>query len=171
MHNKIRSILLKKNKGQGELICSLVAIMAVIVVIFLSIYVAQDISKVQSIDQIARQAIIKVETSGSLTSDQIDSIKTSLTNIGATFDTPADNSTDTPDGVYLMYKDDTGNWKVDTTNEYKSKYGEEVGVYIQCEIYTTTFNGNIFSQTGVFNKTKKQVIRQKYSITKATSSK
>jgi hypothetical protein len=171
MHNKVKDILLKKNNGSGELICGLVALMALVIMLFLSVFIAQDISKIQTIDQIARQAIIKVETSGSLTETQINAIKQSLENSGAFFDTPAENDTGTPDGVYLVYKDG-GKWVIDLNNKYIASYGEEIGIYIQCEIYTTNFNGKFLSGESVFyGNNKLQVIRQKYSITKATSTK
>lgn len=169
-----KKLIRKKNSGQSELISSLFVITALLAVLFFSIGIVQDLSKIQAVDQIARQSVIKLETQGKLTSSDISSIKNSIVKSlkqtsGNTFNGSASvNGTTVQDGVYMMYKNaGSSSWVIDTTNTHTPKYGEEVAVYIQCEVYTTGFRKNIF---GGLNKTQKhQVIRQKASITKAST--
>lgn len=170
MRNLIKKMLRKKNNGQSDLICSLIVITALIAILFLSISVIQDINKVIQIDQIARQSIIKLETTNKLTNTQINSIKASLTNVGVEFDgTATVNGSTINDGVYVMYKNSSGKWVVDTSNNHSFNYGDEVAVYIQCEIYTTKFGGNIFGNGALTKGKKQQVKRIKSSITKAST--
>lgn len=148
----MKRILTKKNKGLGDLICSLFVIMALTIVLFLSVYVTQDISKVTEIDQIARQCIIELETSGNL---DCRSIQQQLEAKGYIF-----SSSDTgDDGVFILYGNNLGN-KSNTKLPTAVSYGTKVAVEIKCKVPTTSFGGNIFGTENNNNNLSKQTYTQ-----------
>lgn len=166
MNNILKKLIVKKKKGQSDLICSLFVTMALIVVLFLAVSTTQDISKVTLVDQVARQGIIKLETQGSLSKSQLDAIKNNLSASGLQFNNHAVtvNGASVKDGVYTAYKSG-GKWKIDTGNTHIFQYGEEVGLYIQCQANTMKFGGNIFGNS-LTKGNLTTITRLKASITK-----
>lgn len=167
MKRIFNNLIRKKNKGQSDLICSLFVVMTLIVILFLSVGVVKDISKVTFVDQVARQGIIKLEIQGKISDAERENIKTKLTNADLIFDnshTLSVNGTNVSDGVYVAYKNSSGEWIIDTSNNHNFKYGEEIGIYIQCQAKTFKFNGNIFGTSDSSRYT--TITRIKSSITK-----
>lgn len=165
MKRLLYKFIKKKNRGQSDLICSLFVLVALIAILFLSVGVVKDISKVTLVDQVARQAIIKLETQGNINED-IESIKEKLEDSDLIFEkghTLQVNGQSISDGVYVAYKDN-GNWVIDSSNNHVFGYGEEAAVYIQCQAQVFSFGGNIFGG----NQTKEYttITRLKASITK-----
>lgn len=170
MKNILKKLIVKKNEGQSELLCSIFVIMAFIVVLFISVGMVRDISKITYVDQVARQGIIKLEIQGGLNASEIANIKQTLSDAGLKFDnthTLDVNGVSVPDGVYVTYRNGSNKWLVDKDNTHKFKYGEEIGIYIQCQVQVFNFNGNIFGGTQVEKFS--TVTRLKASITKRTS--
>lgn len=166
MKRLFSKLVRKKNKGQSDLICSLFVVMALIAVLFLSVGIVKDISKVTVVDQIARQGIIKLEIQGELSSDEINDIKTKLTSSNIKFDsghTLSVNGRSIPDGVYVAYKE-SGKWVIDTSNTHDFYYGDEIAIYVQCQAKTFSFGGNIFG--GSSSERYTTITRLKASITK-----
>lgn len=170
MKRLISKLLRKKNNGQGELISSLFVIMALVVILLISVEVVRDISKITFVDQVARQCIIKLEIQGKLSGAEINEIKKKLQDGGIIFNdehTINVNGTNVKDGVYVAYKNNNS-WVIDTTNSTYNlnslDYGDEIGIYIQCQAETFSFSGNIFNG----NRTKRytNITRLKTSITK-----
>lgn len=166
MNNILKKLIVKKKKGQSDLICSLFVLMALITILFLAVSTTQDISKVTLVDQVARQGIIKLETQGSLSKSQLDAIKNNLSASGLQFNNHAVtvNGASVKDGVYTAYKSG-GKWKIDTGNTHIFQYGEEVGLYIQCQANTMKFGGNIFGNS-LTKGNLTTITRLKASITK-----
>lgn len=167
MNNILKKLIVKKKKGQSDLICSLFVVMALIVVLFLAVSTTQDISKVTLVDQVARQGIIKLETQGSLDNSQLGAIKSNLSASGLQFNdhhAVSVNGASVKDGVYTAYKSG-GKWKIDTGNNHIFQYGEEVGLYIQCQANTMKFGGNIFGNS-LTKGNLTTITRLKASITK-----
>lgn len=174
MKRLISKLIRKKNKGQSDLICSLFVIIALIAVLFLSIGIVKDISKVTVVDQVARQGIIKLEIQGKLSESEIKDISQKLTDAGLKFDsshTLEVNGRSVKDGVYVAYKDSSNKWIIDTSSDnvlgnddtYNS-YGKDVAIYIQCQAKTFSFGGNIFGGNSSEHYT--TITRLKASITK-----
>ena len=86
MKRLISKLIRKKNKGQSDLICSLFVIIALIAVLFLSVGIVKDISKVTVVDQVARQGIIKLEIQGKLSNTERNDISQKLIDAGLKFD-------------------------------------------------------------------------------------
>lgn len=174
MKGLISKLIRKKNKGQSDLICSLFVIIALIAVIFLSVGIVKDISKVTVVDQVARQGIIKLEIQGKLSESEIKDISQKLTDAGLKFDsshTLEVNGRSVQDGVYVAYKDSSDKWIIDTSSNNKlgndsdySSYGKDVAIYIQCQAQTYSFSGNIFGGSNSEHYT--TITRLKASITK-----
>lgn len=168
MKKLFSKLIRKKNRGQSDLICSLFVVMALIAVLFLSVGIVKDISKVTLVDQIARQGIIKLEIQGKLSIDEIKDIRTKLTSANIKFDsghTLLVNGRNIPDGVYVAYKDaGNGKWVIDTSNNHRFYYGDEIAIYIQCQAKTFKFGGNMFG--GSSNERYTTITRLKASITK-----
>lgn len=155
-------ILKKKQRGAAQLIATMFAMLALIIVLFLTVYTVEDLDRIQVVDQIARGAVLKLETRGKLSTEEITAIKTDLQNrLGASFD---GKSGDKPDGVYAQYKKDSG-W-VDIPAE-GVPYGTEVGIYIQCEVKTTKLTNGMNMFNTAMTKEKTQIKRMKTSISKA----
>lgn len=174
MKRLISKLIRKKNKGQSDLICSLFVIIALIAVLFLSVGIVKDISKVTVVDQVARQGIIKLEIQGKLSESEIKDISQKLTDAGLKFDsshTLEVNGRSVQDGVYVAYKDSSDKWIIDTSSnnelgndsDYNS-YGKDVAIYIQCQAQTYSFSGNIFGGNSEPHYT--TITRLKASITK-----
>lgn len=166
MNNILKKLIVKKKKGQSDLICSLFVLMALITILFLAVSTTQDISKITLVDQVARQGIIKLETQGSLDNSQLSAIKNNLSASGLQFNNHAVtvNGASVKDGVYTAYKSG-GKWKIDTGNTHIFQYGEEVGLYIQCQANTMKFGGNIFGNS-LTKGNLTTITRLKASITK-----
>ena len=173
MRHILSKIIRKKNKGQGDLICSLFVITALIAVLFLTVGIVKDISKVTVVDQAERQGIIKLEIKGTLSGDELGEIRTGLENAGMKFDgshTLDVNGQSVADGVYVAYKNDTSNnkWIIDTSNSSYTNgsinYGSNIAIYIQCQAKTFSFGGNIFG--GSTSERYTTITRMKASITK-----
>lgn len=170
MRSTLQKIIKKKDKGQSDLICSLFVIIALIAVLFLTVGIVKDISKVTVVDQVARQGIIKLEIQGTLSNNELSEIKTSLTNSGMKFDSSHTldvNGKSIPDGVYVAYKENN-KWVIDTSNSSYTNgninYGSNVAIYIQCQARTFSFGGNIFGGSNSERYT--TITRMKASITK-----
>ena len=166
MKRLLYKFIKKKNRGQSDLICSLFVLVALIAILFLSVGVVKDISKVTLVDQVARQAIIKLETQGKLSDTDIQNIETKLEDSNLIFEsghTLQVNGKNVSDGVYVAYKE-SGNWVIDSSNNHVFGYGEEAAVYIQCQAQVFSFGGNIFggNQTEQYTT----ITRLKASITK-----
>lgn len=167
MKRILNKLIRKKNRGQSDLICSLFVVMALIAVLFISVGMVKDISKVTFVDQVARQGIIKLEIQGKLTSAERTDIQNKLKDAGLLFNsshTIKINGTNVSDGVYVAYKNSSGKWVIDTSNTHSFKYGEEIGVYVQCQAQTFKFGGNVFGTSGSSGNT--TITRLKASITK-----
>ena len=171
MKRLISKLIRKKNKGQSDLICSLFVIIALIAVLFLSVGIVKDISKVTVVDQVARQGIIKLEIQGKLSNTERNDISQKLTDAGLKFDsshTLEVNGRSVPDGVYVAYKDSSDKWIIDTSNNSYTndniKYVDDVAIYIQCQAKTFSFSGNIFGGNSEEHYT--NITRLKASITK-----
>ena len=175
MRHILSKIIRKKNKGQGDLICSLFVITALIAVLFLTVGIVKDISKVTVVDQAARQGIIKLEIKGTLSEDELGEIRTGLENAGMKFDgshTLDVNGQSVADGVYVVYKNDTSSnkWTIDVNNTSAGEnaniinYGTNVAISIQCQAKTFSFGGNIFG--GSTSERYTTITRMKASITK-----
>lgn len=173
MRHILSKIIRKKNKGQGDLICSLFVITALIAVLFLTVGIVKDISKVTVVDQAARQGIIKLEIKGTLSGEELGEIRTGLENAGMKFDgshTLDVNGQSVADGVYVAYKNDTSSnkWIIDISNSSYTNgsinYGSNVAIYIQCQAKTFSFGGNIFG--GSTSERYTTITRMKASITK-----
>lgn len=168
MKRLISKLIRKKNKGLGDLICSLFVIIAIIAVLFLSVGIVKDISKVTVVDQVARQGIIKLEIQGKLDGNTRQDIINKLTDAGLQFKaghTVNVNGVAVPDGVYLAYKNSSNKWVIDTSNTYNNiGYGDDVAIYIQCQAKTYSFGGNIFG--GKSGEHYTTITRLKTSITK-----
>lgn len=154
-------IVKKKHKGVADFITALFAMMALIIVLFLAVYTVGDLYRLQKVDQIARRGILKLETKGKLSSEEITGIKTDLKDqLGATFDET------NGDGVYAKYKKGS-EW--DNIPAEGVPYGTEVGIYIQCKVNTTKISSDKFSILNP-NMTKENthtIKRMKTSISKA----
>ena len=167
---RLNKIVLKKNKGLSDLITSLVVILALIMIIFLALGVVTDVQKITAVDQVARQAIIMVESNGYLDQATLNSIKSNLEgSCNATFTGSRQvNSKTIQDGVYMVYNNGS-TWEIATnidgmdanTKKNCFGYGKAVGIYIQCDIDTTGIQGGVM----VHNK-KEKVARLKTSISK-----
>ena len=79
--NKLINIILKKEKGESELITSMVAIAALTVFALFFISVTGDVHSRIAIDQVARTYILKLEAAGTLTATEIDQLKSDLLRI------------------------------------------------------------------------------------------
>lgn len=173
MKKLLNKLILKKNKGQSDLLCSMFVITALIVVLFLVLSVVKDVNKVTQVDQIARQGLILVETEGKLTATNANAIMTRLTQCGASFGNTVARPTNisgvnVSDGVYLLYRTaGASSWSVDTGRTHTPVYGEEVAIYIQCEVPTTSFGGNMIGNNNVLTRSNmKKIVRLKSSISK-----
>lgn len=171
MKRLISKLIRKKNKGQSDLICSLFVLLALIAVLFLSVGIVKDISKITFVDQVARQGIIKLEIQGKLSDTELKDISQKLIDAGLKFDsshTLKVNEKSVPDGVYVAYKDGSNKWVIDTSNtSYTNntiKYGADVAIYIQCQAQTYSFGGDIFGGSSSEHYT--TITRLKASITK-----
>ena len=174
MKRLISKLIRKKNKGQSDLICSLFVIIALIAVLFLSVGIVKDISKVTVVDQVARQGIIKLEIQGKLSNTERNDISQKLIDAGLKFDsshTLEVNGRSVPDGVYVAYKDSSDKWIIDTSpdnvlgnDDTYNSYGKDVAIYIQCQAKTFSFGGNIFGGNSEEHYT--NITRLKASITK-----
>lgn len=158
-------IMKKKQRGIAEFITALFAMLALIIILFFTVDTVGDLNRIQIVDQIARGAVLKLETRGKLSSTEIDSIKKDLEKrLEATFDESKG------DGIYVKYKDnsDPSVGFKNATPDQQVDYGTEVGIYIQCEVKTT----QIPIDFNMFNPTMKKenihtIKRMKTSISKA----
>lgn len=170
MKNRILKLIKTKRKGQGDFICSLVALLALTAVLFLSVGLAKNINKITVVDQAARQCVIKLESQGYLDSDTLTNVKQNLESYDLKFDSGhTDGQFGVPDGVYVTYRDSSGNWKVDTAGTYTKTnpvdYGKEIGIYIQCQMKAVNFNNTIFGEAKS-DEDWQTISRLKASITK-----
>lgn len=154
-------IMKKKHKGAAQLVAALLAMVALIAVLFFTVYTVQDLDRIQVVDQIARKAVLKLETRGKLSSEEINKIKEELKG------KPLEATFEGSDGVYAQYKDASGNW-VNIPAE-GVPYGTEIGIYIQCEVNTTKISDNfsLFSNQTMKKESKHTIKRMKTSISKA----
>lgn len=156
---KIKKILTRKNKGQTDLICSLIAITALIAILFLVTSTISRIQQITTVDQIARQAVITLETTGGLTTEQINNIENTLKEKGLSF-------TGT-DGIHVVHLEG-GKW-TNVPDGYTFKYGEDIGVRIECEIKTLDYDSSKGMFGTITSNGYKKVTRLKTSITKAAN--
>lgn len=77
----IKKILKKKEAGASDLIASMVVVLALTVFVLFFIHAIGDVETRTRIDQVARKYILRMESTGTLTTDEENAIKAELQNI------------------------------------------------------------------------------------------
>lgn len=127
-----------KKEGSSELFASLFAIVAMTLFILFFVNAIGDVDAKTQIDQVARSYILRMESSGNLTTDEINSLKSELMKIKAVKDAV----------------DNGGQITVTFNGDNKPRgYGKTITLNIKCPVITTTFDseGNIM---GLVDKNK-----------------
>lgn len=76
-------LLIKKRKGQGDLIASFFVILALTLFVFFFINTIGDVNTRIELDQIARKYILRMESSGTLTDDEKNNLIAECSNVKA----------------------------------------------------------------------------------------
>ena len=120
--------LIKKKKGEGDIIASLFVIMAMILFVLYFINAIGDVNTRTHLDQIARKYILRMESSGELTSEEVTAIKTECMSIRA---------------VQEATGGDMGQIEVTWNNNEGAKgYGSSITLKIVCPALTTGFDSS-----------------------------
>lgn len=106
----------KKEQGNSDFFASIIVIFALSILMIGFVNIMRDLNTKTTIDQVARQYILKLETNGELTSTDIDKLKTDLLNINAVAQVAG------KDDIKVVYN----------TNNTKRSYGEPVTLSIDC---------------------------------------
>ena len=77
----IKKLITSKKSGQGDLIASIFVILALTMFVFLYINSIGAITTRTQLDEIGRRYILRMESSGELTSSEVESIKTECNKI------------------------------------------------------------------------------------------
>lgn len=123
----MKKLIKLKGKGSSDLISSLFMILALTIFVLFFIYSIGDIYTKVQMDQVARSYILRMESSGKLTSDEIQSLKSELMNIGAV-----------RDAVELGNEIEV-TWNSNNTSR---GYGSKITLEIDCPAVVTGFNAN-----------------------------
>ena len=114
----------KKSSGQSDLIASLFVILAMSIFVLFFVYAIGDIDTKIQMDQIARKYILRMESSGELTTTEIAELKADLSNIAA------------------VAKALDNGYEIDVTwnnNQGAKGYGSTITLKIECPAVTTSF--------------------------------
>ena len=150
----MKKFITKKRKGQGDLIASLFVLLALTLFVFFFINSITDVNTRIQLDQIARKYILRMESSGSLTSEEMLAIKQECNNIKS---------------VNIATGGDISKIKVtwNGTNEARA-YGSEITLKIVCPAVVTTYKDD---GTFVGSITRNPEDAIEYVITKQSTAK
>lgn len=122
---KINRAIKVKHSGQSDLIASLFVILAMSIFVLFFVYAIRDVDTKIQMDQVARQYILRMESSGKLTADEIKAIKEDLTEITAV-----------AKAIEAGY-----DIKVTWNNNQGAKgYGSAITLKIECPAVTTSYS-------------------------------
>lgn len=140
---KMNTLLVKKNEGFGDMVASLIVLVALSIIVLVYVGSIGDIQTKISVDQIARKYILRMETTGTLTTEDRAACIAELKNIGAIKD----------DSIQI------------TTNPATASYGQSISLTIECKANMTAFTWephkpgfNQLSPFGHISRTKEQTI-------------
>lgn len=123
--SKLKKILTRKEKGQGDLIASLFVILALVFFVYFFINTIADVNTRIQMDQIARKYILYMESAGYLSNDNADSMKAELASIPSVHAAMSDGAV------------------IDLTGTTMSEqgYGKTIVLQISCPAYCTNYVG------------------------------
>ena len=122
---KLNTALKVKHSGQSDLIASLFVILAMTIFVLFFILAIKDVDTKIQMDQIARKYILRMESSGKLTSEEIKELKKELSNINSV-----------AEAIEAGYE-----IKVTWNNNQGAKgYGSTVTLKIECPAVTTSYD-------------------------------
>lgn len=125
----MKKLLSKKQSGVSDFIVSIITIFALSIFVLFFIGSFGDVLTRIQIDQVARKYILRIESSGELTSAEVTSIKEELTQINS-----VKKATDAGNKI-------TVSWNKGTTYDGGSVgYGTPVKLVINCPAVVTTFS-------------------------------
>lgn len=140
-------LLVKKQKGEGDLVASLFAILALTMVVYFFIGAIGDVTTRTEMDQVARKYILRMESTGELTADDKKALYTDLYNIRAIKD-----AVDNMGGKIEI------SWGSSAGTGVKGGYGSTITLNIKCTASVLRYtnidtNGNNAGFMGLFGKT------------------
>lgn len=123
---KLKEMLTRKAKGQGDLIASLFVILALTVFVLVYINSIGDIYTRNQLDQVARKYILRMESSGELSNEEETALKQDLMAIKS---------------VKEAVGTDSSRISVVWNNHEGSKgYGSTITLKIECPAIVTNYN-------------------------------
>ena len=150
----MKKLLIKKRKGQGDLIASLFVLLALTLFVFFFIHSIGDVNTRINLDQVARKYILRMESSGSLTAEEMEQIKTECNQIKSV--KIATGGSNSP--IKVSYNG---------TNT-STGYGGTITLEIRCPVAVTTYSTE-GTFVGKITKNKDNVVE--YVITKQSTAK
>lgn len=128
----MKKFLIKKAKGQGDLIAAMVVVLGLSVFVLFFISTMGDVLTRTNLDQIARKYILRMESQGELTPNDKNALINEMKSLQAV-KKALDNGAD-PSLVKVTWQ--TANNAVNT----KGKYGDSITLTIECPAVTTAWN-------------------------------
>lgn len=145
--------LKKKKSGQGDLIASLIVIVALATFVLFFINAIGDVNTRIQLDQIARKYILRMEASGELSAADAAAIKDECNKIVNVYKATAGQ----PSEINVTWNDGHG----------AGGYGSSISLQIKCPALVTGFDGDSTDSTfGMWFKTKKTYVIKKQSTAK-----
>ena len=114
-----------KHKGQSDLIASLFAILAMCLFVLFFIYAIRDVDTKIQMDQVVRQYILRMESSGELTDEEEEELIADLMEISAVAEA-------VDDGYEIKV-----NWN---NNQGAKGYGSTITLEVECPAVTTSYS-------------------------------
>ena len=151
----MKKLLIKKSKGQGDLIASLFVLLALTLFVFFFVNSIGDINTRIQLDQIARKYMLRMESAGELTADEMTDIKEECNAL---------TSVSKATGGDLSKINVTWN-----NSEGKKSYGGTITLEIICPAVVTTYKNDEGTFIGTIKRDASTAIN--YVITKQSTAK
>lgn len=135
----MKKLLIKKNKGNGDMIASILTLFALFIFTMVFMWNIVDTYARLQVDQVARKYILRIESEGTLTDTDLESCIAELKKIGAVSQVPEDKKV-------ISVKATSG--KTVLTSSTTAGYGNPIRLEISATIkvhgFDTTASGSIF---------------------------
>lgn len=135
----MKKLLFKKHKGISDLVASLLAIFALALMLFMFIFAVGDVYTKIELDQIARKYILRIESSGELSSEDAAAIKSEVLSISSV------EKVD-PSGTNIIVT-----WGTSEGTATKGNYGSTITLSISCQAAVTKYFTPAHDDDAAFN--------------------
>lgn len=159
----IKKLITSKKSGQGDLIASIFVILALTMFVFLYINSIGAITTRTQLDEIGRRYILRMESSGELTSSEVESIKTECNKIDLVRKATGGSNNE----IKVTWNNGAG----------QQSYGNTVSLVIECPVSTLNYGQTNKEATGkasildILNKTNDKSDVKWYIIRKQSTAK